>query len=367
MSSKIGGTLLPAVEASLRHLLQRQNFLAKGIFNHVLHDDLNPFEKNSLAIAHYYSMEYDAAKSLQCGVLDDFTKRLGSTSDSYLDIGGSLNDLGVIEMSTGNITIAEKHFKRALLMAERSYRVDERLRGTLLCNLAECYRLGHDTERSLQNADSVVQLMNKIRNGASPGRNNFSRETSINFLWAKHLFPAFRMSQSYMIAGRCIGTQRNFEEGLIYFNTSFEILSEPFLKDMSPKFMSMALVDLAIFHQWSLIKRGRSVSTGHIINDSVRSLVQNSIHYENQYHSQLSISSGPKDLLRAAAELDQVSATHVWCGVDAELEARLKSLVSENWNGIEDNEDIQLWDICRGLVGVALLDIPDSKSDENNP
>ena len=64
---------------------------------------------------------------------------LGSTSDSYIDIGGSICDLGFMLMLNGETVPAEKQLKRALLMVDRSYRPDKHLRLSILCNLAILY------------------------------------------------------------------------------------------------------------------------------------------------------------------------------------------------------------------------------------
>jgi hypothetical protein len=63
-------------------------------------------------------------------------------------------------MANRDYLSAEKQLKRALLMVERSYRVDNHLRSALLANLSDLHCLTGNKESSLQYADLLIPCIN---------------------------------------------------------------------------------------------------------------------------------------------------------------------------------------------------------------
>jgi hypothetical protein len=76
------------------------------------------------------------------------------------DLAGSINDLAVMHMANRDYLSAEKQLKRALLMVERSYRVDNHLRSALIANLSDLHCISGNKDLSLQYADLLLPCIN---------------------------------------------------------------------------------------------------------------------------------------------------------------------------------------------------------------
>lgn len=379
---------ITVVEAGVKTLLSHQNFRnAKTLFNNIAAESLNPFEKNVLALLNYYTDSTHDAEKLQGSVVDGFTSRLGKTSDSYTDIGGGLSDLGVMASANGDNFAALKHFKRALLMAERSYRVDDHLRSCLICNMAETHRKMRNTDESLASADRLIDILNRLKYGDIQKWNLNNSADTYQLRWTKIIFPIIRTVQMYVTAGKCIGIQRNHEEGVIYMSTGIELLmnTQAKLNFWSPCITSMILVDLAMLYHHSLSTRGRPVHTKHLQSDGIARLTQETLSKFSPSSLDLKpakiSSSTPQALLRLSAKIsedvnvDNSESTPRWTGASTAVTARIISLLAtcddgSNYMGqrsssmssnmlMSDEEFQESYEVHRGVMGVALMDIED--------
>ena len=85
-------------------------------------------------------------------------------SDSYIDLAGSMNDLGVYHTALLQFDAAEKVLKRALMMTERSYEINQELYIAIIANMAEMYRAKGEIETAVLYADRLLHLLNKCFN-----------------------------------------------------------------------------------------------------------------------------------------------------------------------------------------------------------
>lgn len=112
---------------------------------------------NSLSLAQMSGGYHDAAMFTIRNVVDEVKN--GVPSDSYLDVGGALNDHCMLRMhssmfdaeGTAGSTLKDNEvaLKRALFMAERAYRPDSDLINTTLSNLGELCFWNGEVERGV--------------------------------------------------------------------------------------------------------------------------------------------------------------------------------------------------------------------------
>ena len=217
-------------------------------------------------------------------------------------------------MAYGDLSAAEKGFKRALLMVERSYKIDTHLRSTLLANLSNVHRISGNKDSCLHYIEQLLPLLSpnyKVQKQASvdistlnpaesqealdqfwkeltqPGYSTTgetkdpianSGTFSERFYNCKQLFTSVRKIQFILSTGHCIGTMRLHEEGLIYMNMAFEtILSNSLIEhagcglQVGDSFiLSAALMRLADLSNHSQVTR----------RDGRRAIVRTSCAYE---------------------------------------------------------------------------------------
>ena len=70
-----------------------------------------------------------------------------------------MNDIGVYHTALSQFDAAEKVLKRALMMTERSYKINGELQISIITNMAEMFRAKGENETALLCADRVLQLM----------------------------------------------------------------------------------------------------------------------------------------------------------------------------------------------------------------
>lgn len=253
----------------------------------------SPLELNALALGLLSTGEVDEAITIQQLVVDSFSKRIGGTSDAFLDIAGSINDLGCCLYVKKDYPTAEKQWKRALLMANRSHRLNLDLQSTLVSNLCSLYAKTGRVEEALSNADSVLQVLSKnstlsptLQNGA------LASQPDSPFYWSKVAYPSFRRAQMLLLAGSTIARLRHFEEGMVHINHAFAFMNgsmchsattskasdnttaHPSINNINGATFALplALAHLAAVHDDSEVQRHVRVSANHIVHDHLYEL-----------------------------------------------------------------------------------------------
>ena len=298
-------------------------------------------------------------------------------------------------MANEDFTSAEKGFKRALLMVERSYKIDTHLRSSLLANLSNVHRITGNRESCLHYTEQLLPLLRSnykaekqaavdisslnpaeshealdqfwkeltqpvsypettvtgtLNGTTGNGNDGFPREKFHN---CKQLFTSLRKIQFLLSAGHCIGTMRLHEEGLIYMNKAFEIILSNSSIDQEGHdllvrdsfIVSAALVKLADLSNHSQKERGRGVSAKHVEHDNLSRLFQLP-YFRKKYPSitdlELSLTSPHRDLKNAATQIYKLN---------------LSQQSSSNSVSKSFSEYDRLLFSNIGVVGIALLDI----------
>jgi hypothetical protein len=302
--------------------------------------------------------------------------------------------LAVIHIANKDFLSAEKQLKRALLMVDRSYRVDIHLRSTLIANLSNVYRLTNNKESCIKFTDLLLPLLSTLHHykkldavdlsSINPGENQESldrfwksmTEVKINeidkqavedsniphtrdkYHCARHVFRSIREVQFFLFAGHCLGTCSVHEEGLVYINKAFAMISsaatdtlvqgqEQGQDDFSLKesfLLSTALLTLAELSHDSINVRGKELSSKHIPIDDVAKLFS-SPYFKEKFPivaaMNLTLTSSEVDLRNASIQVNNAlsrnDASQVPCSI-------LSVLDMTAFAGT-------------GIVGVALLDI----------
>lgn len=269
-------------------------------------------------------------------------------------------------------------------MVERSYRIDNHLRSTLLANLSNAYRLTGNKDLCLKYVDQLLPLLNikqlqkkldavDIAN-LNPAEDQDSLDefwrslteakrfetekarekakTRDKFYYTRQVFTSVRNIQFTLYAGHCIGTNRLHEEGLVYMNKAFGIIllnsvgpqQEGDLSTWDTFLLSSALSKLSDLSEDSLKTRGRGLSAKHIEHDNV-SILFKLPYFQNKFPSisdlDLSIASPHRDLKNAATQIykSQLSSSNTSAKITKLSEYELLSLTGT------------------GVIGLALLDI----------
>ena len=267
-------------------------------------------------------------------------------------------------------------------MVERSYRINNHLKSTLLANLSNVHRLTGNKELCLQYTDQLLPLLNNVKKlnavdltEINPAADQESLDlfwnslsvfheeskmdetekshASVKYYYTTEAFTSVRKVQFVSFAGHCLGTCRLHEEGLIYINKAFEMIltssrnssdqKEMFLRESFA--LTTALSKLADLSDNSMRLRGRGLSAKHIKHDCV-SLLFNLPHFKSSFPSvadlDLSLTSNFRDIKNAAIQIykSRHSSTDVY---------------KVNGNNLSEYEMMSLTSM--GIVGLALLDI----------
>ena len=266
-------------------------------------------------------------------------------------------------------------------MVERSYRINNHLKSTLLANLSNVHRLTGNKELCLQYTDQLLPLLNDVKKlnavdltEINPAADQESLDlfwnslsvfheeskmdktekshSSLKYYYTTQAFTSVRKVQFVSFAGHCLGTCRLHEEGLIYINKAFEMIltssrncpdqKEMFLRESFA--LTTALSKLADLSDNSMRLRGKGLSAKHIKHDCV-SLLFNLPHFKDTFPSisdlNLSLTSSFRDIKNAAIQIykSRYSSTDVHRLNDQKLsEYEMTSLTG------------------LGIVGIALLD-----------
>ena len=318
-------------------------------------------------------------------------------------LAGSINDLAVMHTANKDYVAAEKSLKRALLMVERSYKVDTHLRSSLLGNLANVHRLTGNRESCLHYTEELLPLLSKTYTATKHAAVDISTlnpaesQESLDLFWknltqsssnvaeetktdnggniardrfynSRQLFSSIRKVQFFLSAGHSIGTSRLHEEGLIYLNKAFEVIvtnsidshggDDLILKDSFV--LSAALATLGELSEHSQKQRGKGLIAKHIEHDNVSKLFKLpyfTTNYPSICDLDLGLTSSSRDLKNAATQL---------------YKSRISKQISHNNFNNELSEYDRMMFCNKGIVGIALLDIehfcpPISASDPQTP
>lgn len=281
-------------------------------------------------------------------------------------------------------------------MVERSYRINNHLKSTLLANLSNVHRLTGNKELCLQYTDQMLPLLNDVKKlsavdlteinpaadqesldlfwnslsvfheEAQMGKTDKSH-SSVKYYYTTEAFTSVRKVQFVSFAGHCLGTCRLHEEGLIYINKAFEMILTSSRNSEDPKEMFLkqsfalttALSKLADLSDNSMRLRGKGLSAKHIKHDCV-SLLFNLPHFKISFPSisdlDLSLTSSFRDIKNAAVQI--YKSRHSSSDAHKVSDSQLSEYEMMSLTGT-------------GIVGIALLDIehhctplPENVSDE---
>ena len=326
------------------------DFACRSILNGVPHEAVSlfrrsplsqstPLELNSFSLGLLLTGQIIEATAVQNLVVESFKKRVffTNTSDSYLDIAGSINDLAICYMAKAtkeDYTFAEGQFKRALLMVNRSYSVDLELKSSLMSNLSLLYEKTGRMEEALTHADDALQLLSqhnvmqqkKQRPEITAEINKWvigrirdepSLAASHGCYWSSYGFSLFRKIQTSLHAGSCISRLRNYEEGLIHVNNAFSFVptltavtagaaaaassgtttttpattttveTESIMEgmeDMKSLTLALALMSLSSIHTHSELHRHSRINAKHIQCDYLKLLTNSALQLTSPSH-----------------------------------------------------------------------------------
>ena len=246
--------------------LQRMQDLSQDLLLHKCiatgeGDHKHPLLLNLDAMASYYAGDVAGAAEKQERVVKIFEASVGLTSDNFVDIAGSLNDLACIRMgqATPNSSsdrayvLSEKGLKRALRMCERAYKINRELQVCLWANLCEVYRRQGRAEEALSSATHVISLYShQYRNKKQGPSSTLSPSSAPDAApdplapITSHLWPAYRSIQVKLMVARCVALVSVPEEGLIWYNTALQELTADVTLplDLKRVILVTALVDL---------------------------------------------------------------------------------------------------------------------------
>lgn len=196
----------------------------------------NPILQNVRALT--YLLKSDPRSHTEANVmLQDLVElmrgpMMGMTSDSYIDIGGILCDLGLTYMSQGKIKDAEQAMKRSLMMATKAYRVNVHLHTGVLANLTELYRRNLDIDKATSYADKLLVELNNSKGGGGHEMSTKSRwggdgefGENYSWLWSDLCFSDIRSIQFYFSVARANANFRSAAEAYIHFNSGFRAMN----------------------------------------------------------------------------------------------------------------------------------------------
>lgn len=257
-------------ERLLRGLLQCRQFAPIQHYYEHANKPITIYEKNLWAIGNYYA-GYDSQMSvdLMKSVIDELKANPTNISDNYVNIAGSINDYAVFLLAVSrkynDVEESFRQFKRAILMAERSYRKDDELLANLYGNFSEALLVNGHTKESLLFMEKSVPYLNKLNY-------NSSNNHSDRFPYATKVYSKLRRAILYSNCAKCIAHQPHLslEEGLIFFITAIEILINEIKQNMLDKgYMYTLLLDFALLQYHCFENKRKYASLSHLKNFGV--------------------------------------------------------------------------------------------------
>jgi len=267
----------------------------------------DPGQKSLLSNAYLLSGDLDNAELLSNQVIQHF-KQTGVSSDSYMDFSGALNDLAVIYFEKGDTEGAERQLRRALLMAERSYRLSFDLQSSICANLISINSASESGTKAEQLNDQLLELLKTPR--AQLTQENFLQPSSYTtsstlFPHALSVFPALRRCQVYYTVGCTLGIKsKQFAYGISFINRALELLSclpSEVVAAQCKKF----LYQLANFQEICFMRTGSYAKTHHLQRDGLEMLCKTMYSTSRNV---LRIDSATPSLLRDLGEIQHLRA-----------------------------------------------------------
>lgn len=220
----------------------------------------NDFLDQSIAI------QYQVVRSIKSNMICD---------DSYIQLGGAINDYGVLKMLKADYVSAESSFKNALYTINRAHslHIDDRLRCSLTANIIELFARSRRINEALDLCTKFIPELNQVaqRNQnflkavilKSQGSSQLSEINDIASLNEDNvklktkgkkfdstiqiLLPTYHDAQHYFTIARVLGCFRSGEESIIFFNEAFKrVLDIPDVQENCRLLLAQGLIDLAI-------------------------------------------------------------------------------------------------------------------------
>ena len=330
--------LLEQDMVAVRRLTDHYEFNLKGKFNlmHSTMQGLNYIQENKLHDAN--KLYTETILYLKTGM------PLGTTSDSFADVAGTMNDHGTCLARLNQFDDALSLVKRALHMSKKSYRKDSHLVSCLEGNYLEIMRsklasssVDAGIDEALSKAKALLISLNNSKNDV---KSSYSRpEHEILGPWSKNIFSSLRTAQLYFIVGKTVASlgqhRARVQESLIYYNTGCQVL----------------------FNSLRYIQEHTSPCNGVDGYTCVRNLIHREILdvanmlASSEGASKSSSALGGKDYLKALTEvICPVDQAMEWGSSPDELKARSFCLTES----VIPDDPTDATPV--GLLGLALLD-----------
>lgn len=295
---------------------------------------------------------------------------MGTTSDSYVDMGGILVDLAICKQN--NTKDMESTLKRAFMMVSKAYKVNTHLSAGVQANLCEYYRRNSKVDQATSLADQLMLSLNNSHGGHELStKSRWGGEGlhghNYDFLWSDLCASDLRCAQYYFTVGRCAGNFRSGSEACVHFNRGFQALNvhyESFsttringvpemeavggsLAHILPTFVE-ACIDLAAVKATSAEKKV-------IIVDKMDYLGKICEHLVPEHSPQVGIGSSSEELLALVHSITAKPGAHVSQAVIDYLKPSLEAAedtIATHKKGSE--AVIQVGE--RYVTGLALMD-----------
>lgn len=207
--------------ADLDHHLTKTQSEREGTFNPVL--------QNLRALNFVMKSDYVEADAILQDVVELMRgPMMGLQSDSYIDIGGVLSDLGLVHMLQGKMKDAELSMKRSLMMATKAYKVNVHLHTGVLANLCELYRRTLDADKATSFSDRLLVELNNSKGGHELSTKSRwggdGVHSNYGWLWSDLCFSDIRSCQLYFAVARTSANFRSAAEATIHFNSGFRAM-----------------------------------------------------------------------------------------------------------------------------------------------
>jgi hypothetical protein len=299
---------------------------------------------------------------------------MGTTSDSYVDMGGILVDLAVCKSDKKDM---ENTLKRAYMMISKSYKVNTHLSAGVQANLCEFYRRNLKVDQSTSMADQLLLSLNSSHGGHEMStKSRWGGEGlhghNYDFLWSDLCASDLRSAQYYFTVGRCAGNFRSASEACIHFNRGFQALIvhyEAFVSTRINGVPEMEAVGGSLAHMLPTFVEGCiDLATVKAISSEKKMIIVDKVdHLERicellvpEHAPQVGISSTPKDILTLVRSITAKPGEHVsQAAIDyllPSLRAAEESIASSQSGTQENGAEAAMQVGNRYVTGLALLD-----------
>ena len=292
-----------------------------------------------------------------------------------------MNDIGVYHTALSQFDAAEKVLKRALMMTERSYKINGELQISIITNMAEMFRAKGENETALLCADRVLQLMNEHYNRSNVGGDQihnqdiFSRSVSSStqqstspnsssslpppsMIYSTQILSSLRKSQVYLILGKVISQCRHLQEGVVYTSMAFEkSLETDHGFSYSPLLLQRGIKDIAI---QKLTNNAAHIQT--TLDKDYMNLYYKKSPCFNDRISYIGLNTAPSSLIEYLREQQLEKSDDHFDNHNESTKNEISELFDlalkiEGGTKYESKLDVISKTNVAGVVGLALLDI----------